>query len=490
LNFVPSKSADPVPETQRRAIVIGGSMAGMLAARVLAESFDEVLLIERDAFPDAPRDRSGVPQAKHVHALLPKGQLILEELFPGLNAELTGAGAMSVDVGSDIAWLTPAGWGVRFPMGVAGLSLSRSLLDWGVRRRVAALANVRILNHREATGLIPNDEGDAVCGVTVRHRQGSDEPGAVAEIFRADLIVEASGRASKLPHLLTAIGYETPRETIINAHLGYASRFYKIPSGLKDHWKAILVQAAPPLHVRGGLLFPVEDNRWIVTLVGGDRDYPPTDEVGFLGFARSLRTPVLYDAIRLATPLTPVTSHRGTENRRRHYEQLSRWPERLLVLGDSVCAFNPVYGQGMTTAAIGADCLRQSLRREQYQDQGFARRFQRRLAGLNTNPWMLATGEDYRYQGFAGGSPSALTRFMHWYVDRTLVQTTFDVQVRRRFLEVQGMIKTPSALFHPALMARLLGQLFRKNPGGVEPSNPPSPRLPSEFRGTLSSSRF
>lgn len=461
-------------------------MAGMLAARVLSEFFDEVLLIERDGFPQAPQDRPGVPQAKHLHALLPRGQFILEDLFPGLKAEMNGAGALSLDVGFDIAWLTPAGWGVRFPLGVTGLASSRSLLDWGVRRRVAALEKIRILDHREATGLILDERGDAVCGVTFRKRQGANETGETVEEMRADLVVEASGRASKLPHLLTAIGYDSPRQTVINAHLGYASRFYKIPAGLKDQWKAIFIQAAPPEHVRAGLMFPVEDNRWLVTLIGGDRDYPPTDEAGFLNFARSLRSPMLYEALRNATPVSPISAHRGTENRRRHYEHLSRWPERLLVLGDSVCAFNPVYGQGMTTAAIGAGCLRDWFKRKDYRQPGFARTFQRALAKLNADPWMLSTGEDYRYRGFEGGSPTALSRFMHWYVDQVLFQTTISVEARKHFLRVQGMIKSPKSLFHPAIVARVIRHAFRKRSGKAQTVSPPS----LEFRGPLSTTKF
>jgi 2-polyprenyl-6-methoxyphenol hydroxylase-like FAD-dependent oxidoreductase len=201
----------------------------------------------------------------------------------------------------------------------------------------------------------------------------------------------------------------------------------------------------------------VEGNRWLLTLQGGDADYPPNDEQGFLDFARSLRSPALYDAIKDAEPLTPITSYRGTENRLRHYERLSPWPERLLVVGDAACAFNPVYGQGMTTAALTAQNLREHLRQYTANLDGLAHRYQKSLAKINSGPWILSTGEDLRFRSIEGARPSVLTRFMHRYIDHVLRLGTKSPEMRRRFLEVQGMLKPPGALFRPSIFARVLG---------------------------------
>lgn len=446
----------------RRVVVIGGSMAGLLSAKVLSKHFDRVTVIERDSFPDSAEPRTGTPQARHVHVLLARGMRSLEAFFPGLRADMLAEGALEIKGGSDIAWLNPAGWGVTFTSSVKALSFSRSLLDWVVRRHLSAIPNIEFLENREVTELLINESGDCLTGVAFRNRSGD----AQDEEWRAsDLIVDASGRASKTPHWLAALGCGRPAETVVNAHLGYASRVYQIPDNFEADWKGIFVQAAPPKHCRGGLLFPIEGNRWLVTLVGGDRDYPSNDEDGFLQFARSLRSSIIYDAIKSAEPLTPIAVHRGTENRRRHYEQMSRLPDGLVVVGDGACAFNPVYGQGMTTSALGAElldrCLEEQLRRNGMDLTGLGRRFQQELAKVNADPWMLSTGEDYRYLNAEGGAPNRLNRFMHRYVDQIQQLITYHPGVRQSFLEVQGMLKPPQALFAPGIVIRVLGNLLR-----------------------------
>jgi len=226
----------------RRAIVIGGSMAGMLAARVLSDHFDQVVVIERDRFPEGVASRPGVPQARHLHALLARGLNILERFFPRLSdeliaAELIAAGAWEIDVGSDLAWLNPKGWGLNFKSGIEVLSFSRDLIDWAVRRRVSAIPNVRFIEGRDVNGLITNERGDAISGVSFRPRSQSNEASNGEERLAAALVVDASGRASRMPQWLSAIGYEPPAETVINAHLGYASRLYK---KLKRHPRGYL----------------------------------------------------------------------------------------------------------------------------------------------------------------------------------------------------------------------------------------------------------
>jgi 2-polyprenyl-6-methoxyphenol hydroxylase-like FAD-dependent oxidoreductase len=444
----------------RHAVVIGGSMAGLLAARVLSDHFDQVTVIERDRYPLTPAPRPGVPQSRHLHALLARGLKILGKMFPGLSDELIAEGAVEIEVGSDLAWLSPAGWGINVNFGIGALSFSRDLLDWVVRRRMSTVPNVRLLEDSEVKKLVRNECGDAISGVSFGRRNQTNEANGDDEFLASDLVVDAGGRASRLPQWLSAIGYEPPVETVVNAHLGYASRLYKIPAGFDARWKGIIVQAAPPAHIRGGLIFPIEDNRWIVTLIGGDRDYAPVDEETFLAFARSLRSPLIYEAIRGAEPLTPISGYRATENRRRHYEQLKRWPEALIVIGDGACAFNPVYGQGMTTAAIGAEwlakCLREQCDRSDGKSGGLARRFQRGLASLNADPWTLSSSADYRYRDAEGRAPNRMTRFIHRYVDQVLALSTRDAEVRKRFLEVQGMLKQSSELFKPGVVARVI----------------------------------
>jgi flavin-dependent dehydrogenase len=266
----------------------------MLAARVLADHFDAVTLLERDRFPEAPPARKGLPQGRHAHALLEGGRGPLERVLPGLTEELVRAGAEPLDATRDVAWMSPYGWYVRFPGDLRLLAATRDLIDWGVLRRVAALPNVRVHHGADVVGLVrgPGD-GPRVAGVRIRPRMVDTEFRRRDAELAADHVVVADGRHSRLPGWLTALGYEAPAETVINSSQGYASRLYRKPAEFEADWRALYIQQAPPVDPRGGLVSPVEGGRWLVSLVGGDGDYPPTDEAGFLAFARSLRSPAL-----------------------------------------------------------------------------------------------------------------------------------------------------------------------------------------------------
>ena len=448
----------------QHAVVLGGSMAGLLAARVLADHFEKVTLVERDPYPETAEARRGTPQANHVHALLLRGRQILEQLFPGLQNEMIAAGAPLVDMADDVAWFTPAGWGIRFPSDLKVLAFTRPVLDFHVRQRLSLNPRIKIMDNTHVLGLAADADNTGVGGVVVTSRK-SDADRAVARQLQADLIVDATGRASRAPQWLKDLGYPPTEETVVNAHIGYASRLYRIPENFNADWKCAFVQAAPPERKRGGILFTVEGNRWLVTLIGGGGDYPPSDESKFLEFARSLPVPTIYDAIRDAEPLSPIRTHRATENRLRLFERSGSLPDNFIALGDAVCAFNPVYGQGMTIAALGALTLEQTLSDKQRLRsgvgfKGFSGRFQRELAKVNKAPWMMATGEDFRYREVEGGSPNRMTNFMHTYMDQVVQLATVSTVVRSVLLRAFSMLVPPAALFHPTILFRVLRHRF------------------------------
>jgi 2-polyprenyl-6-methoxyphenol hydroxylase-like FAD-dependent oxidoreductase len=471
--------------TDRQALVIGGSMAGLLAARVLADHFGQVTILERDRLPADPTFRAGVPQGRHVHVMLMQGQRILEQLFPGLVDELEAAGAPRVDWFKDCQTYTAFGRYPSVPSSFSAVMCSRELWEWGIRQRLAARANIRFLEGHDVVGLLPetghwrfSERQDAiellpdagktgVAGVRVRVRDAEAHTVGPEEELTADLVVDASGRDSRMPEWLEALGYPRPPEMVINSFPGYATRCYQRPADFQADWRLLVILYAPPQAMRGGVIVPIEGDRWLVTVAGVARDYPPTDEAGFLEFARSLATPVLYEAIKDATPLSPVYGYQRMENRLRQYERLARWPEGLIVFGDAVCAFNPYYGQGMTVAAQSALALDEHLR-EQRQRQpdgslaGLGRRVQQAVAKIAATPWTMATGEDLRSPEVEGARPGLLTRLTHRYTDGVKLLITHDLYAFRAYIDVAHLLQPPSVLFQPRIMAGVLRELLRQ----------------------------
>jgi 2-polyprenyl-6-methoxyphenol hydroxylase-like FAD-dependent oxidoreductase len=439
-----------------RAVVIGASMAGLLAARVLSGRFGEVVVVERDRLPDGPEFRNGVPQSRHAHALLRKGLEVLERLFPGFSAELEAAGAVPLEPPRDLPWLNSAGWSGRFTAGVRALSASRELMESVVRDRLRATPNVAFRTRSEVIGLTAV-QGRAT-GVLVRERDGSRPDSVPATELTADLVVEASGRMSKVPEWLEQLGFERPRQTIINSHLGYASRVFR-PARQFD-WKGLLIGATPDVPT-GAAILPLEGDRWMVTLGGYGRAYqPPIDEAGYSEFIRNLRTPVLFQALREAEPMGPIYGYARTENVRRHYEELSRRLDRLVVVGDAACCFNPIYGQGMSVAGLEALALEECLSKPADSGglEGVTGSAQKAIASAGDNAWLMATGEDLRYPTTEGGKEGTgrVERAIQRYIQRVLLRSNHDQVVCRAFTRVSHLLDPPSALFKPNVVARVL----------------------------------
>lgn len=441
------------------AIVIGGSMAGLWTARILTNHFARVTVLERDQLPAEPQHRSGVPQSRHVHTLLSKGLQQLEALFPGLAEELAAEGATSFDWGADIIMFMRGRTAPRRPFAIKGISASRIMLENGVRRRLAADDRVHFVEGTEVIALRTDEEGKRVTGVEIRRRSGAGNKGTSLETLTADWIVDASGRRSRVPQWLQAIGYEAPDEEVVNAFLGYASRRYEKPAGVATDWR-VMVQFVNPPNPRSGVIFQEEDGNWMVTLSGTAADYPPVDEEGFLAFARSLE-PAFYAAIKDARPLSSIHGYRATENRLRHYEKLSRWPDNFAVIGDAVFAPNPIYGQGMTAAALSAVALDKTLQKARPDLAGAARRYQQQVAKVVAPIWLMATSEDLRFPTTEGARPGQMARILHWYFDRIFQVVPDDPDVAKIFVAVFQLLQPGPALFHPRVLARVFAHPFK-----------------------------
>lgn len=457
------------------ALVIGSGIAGLLAARVLLNHFQHITIVERDSLPEQPQPRPGVPQSVQSHGILVQGQRILEQLFPGLDAELIAAGAISVDWSADVLYLRSMGIAPSCPSDLITAACSRNLLEWAIRRRLTGCDTrsvntpayrLQFLEATQVKKLLTNESQSRVIGVQLRDQDDSQ----LGELT-ADLIVDASGRNSSLPKWLEKLGYPAPSETVIDASLGYTTRWYERPAHWQADWKMLFVSPEPPHQPRCGVLVPIEGDHWLLSLYGFGRDYPPTDEVGFLEFARTLHSPILYEAVKDAKPLSPVYSYRRTENRLRHYEQLPKLPEGIVALGDAVFAFNPYYGQGMTAAAVSAlvldRCLHQRWRQSQNDLSSFGQHFQKQLAHTLKVPWLSATSSDHVWltskdSMTIANKPNKIDQLLRQYVEQVMLLSMDCPEVHRTTIEMYHMIKPPIAIFQPNIAVKVLIQAWKR----------------------------
>jgi 2-polyprenyl-6-methoxyphenol hydroxylase-like FAD-dependent oxidoreductase len=466
---------------RHHAVVIGGSMAGLLAARVLLDHFEQVTLIERDRLTRDAEPRKGVPQGRHVHGLLARGAIIMGEYFPDLFHTLAQDGAILVSL-EDLRWNQLGVWMTPVPSPVKALFQSRSFLEQHVRDQLAARDNVRIMDACEVAQLCAHN--DRITGVVLRYRTGEQHE----EALSADLVVDTSGRGSRAPQWLNSLGYGNVQETSVTIDIGYATRIYRCPAHLPADWKGLFIYGRPPDDKRGGVIFPIQGGYWMVTLTGSLRDYPPDDEAGFLEFARSLTQPNLYEAMKDAEPVTPIAVYKYSANRWRHYERMERLPEGFIIMGDAACSFNPVYGQGMSVAAIEAQSLDRCLREQEMSAGnnglvGFTQRFQQAIARDIKTPWLLSTGEDLRYPG-TEGKRSLSIRLLNRYMHRVIELTASDPRVTATLLRVRNLLKPLSTLFQPRIMLAVLRQelaAFRQQPTVTAPASEGSAPVYSRY---------
>jgi 2-polyprenyl-6-methoxyphenol hydroxylase-like FAD-dependent oxidoreductase len=430
-------------EREGQAVVLGASMAGLLAARVLADLYDTVVIIERDHLPAHPEQRRGVPQGKQIHGLLTGGQRVLEELLPGLTAELAADGAPVVDALADIRLSFNGHRLHQATSGLTHVSASRPLLEHHIRERTRSMPKISVVDATEVIALI--GQHGRVNGVRVL-RRGSRR----AENVDADLVVDACGRGSRTSAWLTELGYPTPPMERIPIDLGYTTRRFHLPADVLDGDVGVL-HSPTPSQPRGAALARLENDIWMLTLVGVQADHPPADIDGYSAFAASVGCEEIHTSVRAGEPIDNPISFRFPASVRRRYERV-RMPWNLIVLGDSLCSFNPVYGQGMTVAALEAHALRDGLSGDQ---DPASKPVMASLARIVDVPWQLAKAADQPFLM----SPEAnrhRSTLLDRYVERVLIAATYDPAAGRAFLRVSGLLDPPQALFQPNLVWRTL----------------------------------
>ncbi|MHB9862070.1 NAD(P)/FAD-dependent oxidoreductase [Streptomyces sp. YIM S03343] len=442
------------PSPVRSAVVLGGSQAGLLAARALAGSA-HVTVVERDVLPRGPEPRKGLPQAQHGHMLWSGGVLAMEDLLPGIGAELAAAGARRSPVTTDVVALSPQGWFRRWPESHHLILASRDLLDATVRARVLADPGIELLDGTEVLGLTGTDV--AVTGVRVRERNGTERT------LEAGLVVDATGRGSAAPRWLTSLGLPEAERREVDPGLVYASRLYLAPEQARNGFPVVNVQpdARQGGPGRSGGVLPIENGRWIVTLSGTRGGEPTARNADFVPFARDrLRHPLIGELLEHAEPLTDVTLTRSTVNRRHYYERMPVWPDGFTVVGDALAAFNPVYGHGLAVAAQSAVRLRDVVRRHGWGSPGLSRRMQRAVAGPVRAAWDLAIGQDVFYPGATEHGPTLRDRLLAAYIARLMYTATGNGRTARRVTDVTSLERGAAALLAPrVLLAAAIGPL-------------------------------
>ncbi len=423
----------------KHAVVVGGSMAGLLAARVLSDRYEHVTLIDRDTFPGIGEQRRGVPQGVHTHGLLASGRGVLERFFPGLTDQCIAMGAVPGDVLADSRWHFEGGYLAKCRSGMDGLLLSRPLLEGIVRERLFKIHNVTARQDCAVESLAMSEDKRAVVGVRAKDEE-----------IPADLVLDASGRGSHAPAWLEAHGYPKPPEERVEIGIGYTTRWFR--RSIEDlGGDSVVVTPPTPEGKRGGVMLAQEGSRWTVTLIAYMKNYAPLELDGFIEFARTLPASDIYDVIHKAEPIGEAYSARFPASVRRRYEKLDRFPEQFLVLGDAICSFNPIYGQGMSAAAQQAEALEASLATGAVS----ARDFFRRASRVVDSPWSIAVGSDLKIPETVGPRSKGVD-FINWYLSKLHKVAHRDPAASIAFLRVANLMAPPPSVMHPKIALRVL----------------------------------
>jgi 2-polyprenyl-6-methoxyphenol hydroxylase-like FAD-dependent oxidoreductase len=439
----------------KQAVVVGAGMGGLTAARALADFFDHVVVLERDTLPAEATPRAGTPQGRHAHALLVSGQRALGELFPDFEQDLARAGAVPLRSGLDVLVERPGFDDFpRRDLGLTSYAMSRPAIEHAVRRRLQECGNVALRERCRVLDLLPSADGARVSGVRFDNENGT------SETIATDLVVDASGSGALTLALLKSTGQALPEETTIGIDVGYASCVFVIPDDAPADWKGVMTFGEAPHNSRGGLLLPLEGDRWIVSLGGRHGFVPSADPEKFLAHARSLRTQTIYNAIHRAERVGDVARFGFRESIWRHFERLETFPGGLLPIADAICRFNPVYGQGMSVAALEACLLRKLLggvADNGTAANGLAKTFFAELQALLDTPWSVAT-LDFAFPETRGERPPDMElRLRVGAVFARLAAE--DAEVHKLTAEVQNLLKPRSAYADPALRARVMAMM-------------------------------
>ncbi len=438
-----SYSADRVSRLGSHAIVVGAGIGGLLASRILADAYDRVTIVERDALPASPTPRRGIPQSRHVHALLEAGRAALDDLCPGFCASVESRDGVTIDAATEFGYFHGGAFLADGPERLPMLCASRPLFEHVLRTHVDDLDGVSIRSPAHCKQFRLNEAGTKVNGVDFVG------PDGIEKTMDGDLVVDATGRASRTPRWLAQHGYSPPPEATVNIDLAYSTVEVQRPPG--EEW-GTLIAPSRDSH-RGGTIVPIEGNRWLVTLFGLHGDHPPTDSRMLKEFASTLPTPTIEDLLDSHRIVGDGVEHYPfAANRWRQYDELSRFPDGLVVIGDAVASFNPIYGQGMSVAALDALELHYALAAG---SRNLPKRYFDRISNVIATVWRMAVCVDFQFDETVGDKPRG-TAVFNWYLSRVIQAAHTDGTVTDALARVLRLERSPKALLGPRIAARAL----------------------------------
>ncbi|MFV8048390.1 NAD(P)/FAD-dependent oxidoreductase [Mycobacterium sp. 48b] len=441
-----------------QSVVLGAGMAGLLAAAALADTGHDVTLVERDRLPDKPSQRRGIPQGPHLHSLLSRGWHTIEDLVPGVIDDVIAAGGHVLDDARLGARMHIQNGPYAFnrtdpvadPAALANYLVTRPLLECALRRRVAALPNVIVKDGHDVGELVAA-QPDRITGVTIHDRRTG-----AAQRLETDLVVDATGRATRTPRLLEMLGYERPPQRSFTVRGVYYSQQIAIPD--QDTFPERLVLVIPSGGAgRGGLVIG-ENDTWTLTIAAhtGEHPAPPTTLAEMLTLAEEFVPSHIQPALRRATPLSDVAVYHYPGGTWHRYDRCTRHPAGLLVIGDALCCLDPIHGQGITMAALHAAALRTHLR-----DRGTIepQRFYQSMAHLIAPVW--AANQPPGHRPDRGVKDRARRRVLQWS-RRKVLEAADDIVITERLVRIVNMVDSPQRLLEPRMLARVAAHHLRK----------------------------
>ena len=441
-------------QSPKRAVIVGASIAGLMAATAIAPHVDEVTILEKDQLPDGPDPHQGAPQGHHAHILLKAGEQAIERLFPGIREELIVQGSHYLDFGKEIAWKHHGYWKTKLQEPFFLLMQSRPFLEWMIRKRVLQLSNVRIQEETKVIGISYHDGQTQISHVEIEEKKGA------SSLLACDVLIDATGAASLSSKWLKQADLPSPKESRIHVDLAYASRKFVSKEPISPDHKAAVIYFGQANPTATGLVFSTEKEEVIVSL-GGYGTHPPKDESAFLQYAKNLDSPEVYDLIKHLEPASPIRRYKFPYQRRKHYESLKQMPQNLLVIGDAFCRFDPIFGQGISVAAMEAVALQKLFTKNR--PHNLARAFHRKAANIVRIPWLLSASEGFRMAHTTGKKPIPVgLNLLHWYLGHIFALSAHDAHIYRRFVEVFNLVKHPVFLFSPRILFRVFIRSIRQ----------------------------